>query len=1135
MEFPRWRFFCLVLIITVVFMGYPGRAQAGHSTPEAAAQAALDDYNARRGVDYSIVLADQVGDIAYATAANGESHFVMLASQGAQGWTALIPGESPAADYNAVLDRFPESMIDTQTKEMLRQPEAQAADIGPGGAGADLALANFSGHKLPWTYGIDGYVTQKDTPWHMNQIDFDIQGLANSGDVIASKPGTVVFAKESSNTTCQNPSPDPCWKKSNMVVIRHSSSEYSWYVHLAYNSVTVSVGQNVSYGTKIGVEGETGYSFGVHLHYMASNSAPSTWPDPNDPNALTWPSTANMIPVDFDEYSWANLVQTYSRTYRSQNSANIPPVCPGAGGVLLYRDSSNDCDGQAQNAGFVFNNSIGVQEMPSGMNNAASSIRIPDGWSVMLYENGTEGGGQKCINAPGSANFSGQTFSNGVSLNDTVSSYRVFNELNCPSLANADLTAPQGSLSAPANGATVGRSIDLSASASDDQSGVQAVRFSAAWGGGQPRVIFTDTSAPYNYTWDFCAAGVPDGTVEFSAQIIDQAWNTYSPPAVQVTKAFDCSTATGGAATIACTDDQWCGSFWNNVDLNGAPLAQRNEGEVLAHEWGSASPDPLLPAGPFSSRFARSAQFDCGRYRFTATTTDGVKVWVDDVLKIDQWAEQAQSANHPFEIDLSRGSHTLKVEQFHSTGTASLALNWEKISDCASSAAVESASTHYVLPGTTIEPAIRVRMNSGYLDPARGDVLVFSGSGSQTTLSAETPQRVRSLTETGSTYTFAPANGLRMTAPSTDGVYNSPWQVRYGGGAAISESAAIQVIVDSRSPSISLSAPSGNLTGSSISIQVSASDTTSGVSHVQFFARYRATAGGSLEWHDLGYDLWNGDNTWSKTWDASAVPDQSGVQFFAQAWDRSGNGNGVWTSGMVLDRTPPSAAVSPLAGTQDSTRFQVSWSASDNLSGVNRVDLQYQENGGAWQSWLTGQAGSSGSAWFTGQLGNDYAFRARAVDQVGNSGSFSGSGVSTHVNTCSGDSAEPDNNYTSAGNLAPGGAAVTHNLCGTGDQDWYAFSAEAGKNYMFFSNASGASTDTVLALYRLDGSTLTLLRQDDRANTRNSAFTWQMGDQSQTLYLMVRHAESQVAGSGVTYSLQGFEALKTHLPIIGRQ
>ncbi len=252
MKFPRWRFFCLVLIITSVFMGYPGRAQAGHSTPEAAAQAALDDYNTRRGVDYSIVLADQAGDIAYATAASGESHFVILASQGAQGWIALLPGESPAADYNAVLDRFPESMIDTQTKEMLRQPEAQAVNIEPGGAGADLALANFSGHKLPWSYGIDGYVTQKDTPGHMNQIDFDIQGLANSGDVIATKPGTVVFAKESSNTTCQVPSPDPCWKKANMVVIRHSSSEYSWYVHLAYNSVTVSVGQNVSYGTKVG-------------------------------------------------------------------------------------------------------------------------------------------------------------------------------------------------------------------------------------------------------------------------------------------------------------------------------------------------------------------------------------------------------------------------------------------------------------------------------------------------------------------------------------------------------------------------------------------------------------------------------------------------------------------------------------------------------------------------------------------------------------------------------------------------------------------------------------------------------------------------------------------------------------------
>lgn len=95
-------------------------------------------------------------------------------------------------------------------------------------------------------------------------MDFDILGSGTSGDVYASKPGTVMFIKESSNENCNIAPPDPCWKKANMVVVQHSASEYTWYVHLAYNSVTVSVGNVIGFGTKIGVEGTTGYASGVH-------------------------------------------------------------------------------------------------------------------------------------------------------------------------------------------------------------------------------------------------------------------------------------------------------------------------------------------------------------------------------------------------------------------------------------------------------------------------------------------------------------------------------------------------------------------------------------------------------------------------------------------------------------------------------------------------------------------------------------------------------------------------------------------------------------------------------------------------------------------------------------------------------
>jgi hypothetical protein len=39
-------------------------------------------------------------------------------------------------------------------------------------------------------------------------------------------------------------------------------------------------------------------------------------------------------------------------------------------------------------------------------------------------------------------------------------------------------------------------------------------------------------------------------------------------------------------------------------------------------------------------RWTRTLLFIAGRWRFTTTTDDGVRVWVDSTLVIDQWVDQ---------------------------------------------------------------------------------------------------------------------------------------------------------------------------------------------------------------------------------------------------------------------------------------------------------------------------------------------------------------------------------------------------------------------------------------------------------------------------------------------------------------
>ena len=64
----------------------------------------------------------------------------------------------------------------------------------------------------------------------------------------------------------------------NFVRIKHPNGLYSRYLHLAPNSICVKLGQRIKAGDKLGVIGDTGYSFGVHLHFDVNDG--STYLDP---------------------------------------------------------------------------------------------------------------------------------------------------------------------------------------------------------------------------------------------------------------------------------------------------------------------------------------------------------------------------------------------------------------------------------------------------------------------------------------------------------------------------------------------------------------------------------------------------------------------------------------------------------------------------------------------------------------------------------------------------------------------------------------------------------------------------------------------------------------------------------------
>lgn len=126
--------------------------------------------------------------------------------------------------------------------------------------------------------------------------------------------------------------------------------------------------------------------------------------------------------------------------------------------------------------------------------------------------------------------------------------------------------------------------------------------------------------------------------------------------------------------TVNAEDARWDATYWNNKNLSGEPALAREEVN-LDHEWGGGAPHEAVNDDNFSARWTRRVNFAAGTYRFTATTDDGMRVWVDNNKIIDVWYD---SQIHAVSADLflSSGDHSLKVEYYESGGEATAKLDW---------------------------------------------------------------------------------------------------------------------------------------------------------------------------------------------------------------------------------------------------------------------------------------------------------------------------------------------------------------------------------------------------------------------------------------------------------------------------
>lgn len=122
-------------------------------------------------------------------------------------------------------------------------------------------------------------------------------------------------------------------------------------------------------------------------------------------------------------------------------------------------------------------------------------------------------------------------------------------------------------------------------------------------------------------------------------------------------------------------DTAWWGAYFDNRYLAGMPRWVRWDPQINFN-WGAGVPDGYLPADNFSVRWKRMLNLEAGRYRFSVTADDGVRLYINGKLLIDQWLDQSAST-YVADVDLPAGNHSIQMDYYENGGLAEARLSWQ--------------------------------------------------------------------------------------------------------------------------------------------------------------------------------------------------------------------------------------------------------------------------------------------------------------------------------------------------------------------------------------------------------------------------------------------------------------------------
>jgi hypothetical protein len=138
------------------------------------------------------------------------------------------------------------------------------------------------------------------------------------------------------------------------------------------------------------------------------------------------------------------------------------------------------------------------------------------------------------------------------------------------------------------------------------------------------------------------------------------------PPAPTPTPAPSCTTV---------NTNSFFGCYYQGINFETLKLTRTDNS--VNFNWGVNAPDPLVPVDYFSAKWTGNFTFEAANYEFSVTADDGVRLYVDNILVIDQWRDQS-ATNYRVTRNMTAGSHQVKMEYYERGADAVAQLAWIK-------------------------------------------------------------------------------------------------------------------------------------------------------------------------------------------------------------------------------------------------------------------------------------------------------------------------------------------------------------------------------------------------------------------------------------------------------------------------